>query len=149
VTKDHVVGEWKNVLLTGWRGDITVAGLEVTRVASHDLHGRYPDGLVVFNVVRTLIPVPDSPVRHKASAVLAETAGHVLCTATVIEGEGFWASAARAVVATITLVSRASHPHKVFATIEESADWAEPYVVDGGPRAAELATAAAALFDLT
>lgn len=149
VTKDHAIGEWRNVLLTGWRGDITVDALEVTRVASHDLHTRHPAGLVVFNLVRTLIPVPDAPVRRKASSVLGETGGHVLCTATVIEGEGFWVSAARAVVATITLLSRASHPHRVFATIAEAAVWAEPHVSGDGARAAELAAAATSLLDGT
>ncbi len=144
-TPDHAIGEWRNVLLTVWRGDITVGALETSRVASHDLHARHPDGLVVFNVVSHLIPVPDGPVRRKASSVLGETGGHVRCTATVIEGEGFWVSTARAVVATITLLSRASHPHRVFATIDEAAQWAETFVVGDGARATELGSVARAL----
>ncbi len=51
--------------------------------------------------------------------MLNATADHVRLTATVVPGEGFWASTARAAIATITLLSKARHPHKVFATTDK------------------------------
>ncbi len=123
---DHAIGEWDNTLLTTWRDTVTVEALEITRIASHALHDQHPGGIVVFNVIPQVVPIPSSEVRKKASDVLGETGGHVLCTVTVVGGNGFWTSAARAVVATITLFSRAPHPHRVFATIEEGAAWAAP-----------------------
>ncbi|MBX7081445.1 MAG: hypothetical protein K1X88_19750 [Nannocystaceae bacterium] len=142
--RHHTIAQWRNVLFTVWRQEITVAALEASRVASHDLARSHAGGLLVFNVVREGLPIPGGEVRRKASSVLGETSGHVRCTATVIEGEGFWTSAARAIVASITLLSRAAHPHRVFATIDEAATWAMKHVV-GEPAASELASVAASL----
>lgn len=128
---DHVIAEWSNVLLTTWRRTVTSEGLEVSRVASHDVYSRNPGGVVVFNIVDHAVPIPPTSVRTKASDVLRETGGHVLCTVTVIEGEGFWASAARAAVATITLFSRAPHPHRVFGSVGAGATWAAEHLLAG------------------
>ena len=138
---DHAIGEWSNTLLTTWRTVVTIDALEVSRIASHDLHSRYPDGIVVFNVIPGVMPIPPMEVRRKASRVLGETGDHVLCTTTVIQGEGFWVSAARAAVAGITLFSRAPHPHKVFGTISDGAKWAAPNLV-GDPEPNHLVTVA-------
>lgn len=142
----HTIAEWRNVLLTRWRATPTVEALEVSRVASHDLVSRNKGGLVVFNVIRHGLTLPPQEVRHKASAVLGETGGHVLCTATIIEGEGFWASAARAMLATITLMSRAPHPHRVFGTVLDAAQWSNRWVIGDDASPAAL-TAIAALLD--
>ncbi|MEM6992369.1 MAG: hypothetical protein AAF721_17790 [Myxococcota bacterium] len=140
-TPDHAIGEWNNTLLTTWRDTVTVEALEITRVASHDLFARNPGGLLVFNIIPHAVPIPPTEVRKKASDVLGETGGHVLATVTVIEGEGFWTSAARAAVATITLFSRTPHPHRVFPTIEDGARWGEDKLAEGGT--AELLVAVA------
>ena len=138
----HAIGEWSNALLTTWRAPVNVEALEVSRVASHDLHARYPDGIVVFNVIPFAIPLPENVARKKASDVLGETGGHVLCTTTIIAAQGLWGSAARAAVATITLFSRAPHPHKVFGTIEDGAKWAAPNLIGRDETAADLAAVA-------
>lgn len=138
----HAIGEWSNALLTTWRAPVSVDALEVTRVASHDLHARHPDGIVVFNVIPFAIPLPEQGARKKASDVLGETGGHVLCTTTIIGAVGMWGSAARAVVATITLFSRAPHPHKVFGSIDEGAKWAAPNLLGDAETAADLAAVA-------
>ena len=134
---DHAIGEWSNTLLTTWRTTVTIEALEVSRIGSHDLHSRYPDGIVVFNVIPGVMPIPPNEVRKKASSVLGETGGHVLCPTTIIQGEGFWVSAARAAVAGITLFSRAPHPHKVFGTISDGAKWAAANL-DGDPEPRNL-----------
>ncbi len=125
---NHRIVQWRNVLFTHWFAPITSEALAKCESASFDLASRHPGGLVVFNVVEYGIELPSTTVRRKASAVLAATEAHVLCTATVICGEGFWASAGRAMVATITLFSKARHPHKVFATPEEGAQWSADHV---------------------
>ncbi len=125
---DHRVVQWRNVMFTHWFAPVSVAGLAACETASFDLASRYPKGVVVFNVIEFGLQIPDTAARKKASAVLASTAAHVLVTTTVVPGEGFWASAARAAVATITLLSRAGHPHRVFATTDEAAGFVLPFV---------------------
>jgi len=124
---DHRVVQWRNVLFTHWFGPVSEVGLTASGAASADLSRRH-EQLLVLNVIDYGLSIPSPSVQKKASSVLAETAGHVAATATVVPGEGFWASAARAAVATITLLSKARSPHKVFATTDDAAQWALPHV---------------------
>lgn len=125
---NHRIFQWRNTLVTHWFAPVSSAALDECERASFDLAGKYAEGIVVFNVIDYGIPMPTTEVRKRASAVLASTGEHVRCTATVVRGDGFWASAGRAMVATITLFSRARHPHKVFATPTEGAQWARDQV---------------------
>ena len=139
---DYCVGTWRNVLLTNWRDKVQADPLESTRALSFGLRDRYPDGIVVYNVIEHGIPMPDPDVRELASEILGQTGGHVLCTATMIIGEGIWAGMARAALATITLFARTPHPQRVFATLEDAAEWACPNVAPAGTAAGELAAVA-------
>ncbi|MGH1341534.1 MAG: hypothetical protein ACRBN8_08290 [Nannocystales bacterium] len=133
---DHRVVQWRNVLFTHWFAPVSVGGLAACESASFDLASRNPMGVVVFNVIEFGLQIPDPAARKKASAVLASTSGHVRVTTTVIPGEGFWASAARASVATITLLSRAGHPHRVFSTTNDASHFVLPFVTpEKTPRA--------------
>ncbi len=120
---NHRIVQWRNVLVTHWFAAVSSAALDRCEAASFDLVSRHRGGIVVLNVIDHGLPMPTTEVRKRASAVLAATGEHVLCTATIVRGDGFWASAGRAMVATITLFSRARHPHKVFATPTEGATW--------------------------
>jgi hypothetical protein len=140
-----VVAQWCNVLITHWSDTPTVPPLEVCQKASFELASRFPPGIVVFNVITSNITLPSAEVRKKSSEVLATTGGHVRCTATIILGEGFWASAARAMLAGITLMSRQRHPHKVFGSIADAAAWCEPRLLPEGTRPADLVAVLARL----
>lgn len=120
--------QWRNVFLTHWSAPISMEGLEASEAGSFDLAKRH-ETVMVLNVVEYGLQIPSPEVRRKASAVVGATAGHVAAAATVLPGEGFWASAARAAVATITLLSRAGHPHRVFATTSDAARWVHPHVL--------------------
>ena len=125
---DHRVVQWRNVMFTHWFAPVSVAGLAACETASFDLASRHPRGVVVFNLIEFGLQIPQAAARAKASAVLASTSGHVRVTTTVVPGEGFWASTARAAVATITLLARAGHPHKVFRTTDDAARFVLPFV---------------------
>jgi hypothetical protein len=127
--EDHCVATWNNVLLTTWRGGINANGLESTHGISFDLAARFPDGIVVYNVIEQGIPMPSNEIRRRASEILHETGGHVCKTSTVVLGDGFWVSTARAAIATITLFARTPHPQKVFASLADGAGWVEDDLV--------------------
>lgn len=122
------VVQWRNVFLTHWSAPVSLEGLQASEEGSFDLASRH-DTVMVLNVVEYGLEIPSQEVRRKASSVVGATAGHVSAAATVLPGEGFWASAARAAVATITLLSRASHAHRVFATTSDAARWVHPHVL--------------------
>jgi hypothetical protein len=124
----HRVMLWRNMLLTQWFAPVTEAGLTASEAGSFELAAQHPRGVAVFNVIEYGLKLPDAAARRKASSVVRATAGHVRAATTVVPGEGFWASSARAAVATITLLSGAAHPHKVFATLEKGRAFIRPYV---------------------
>lgn len=141
--EEYCVATWRNVLLTNWRAKVRADPLESTRSLSFALRDRYPTGIVVYNVIEHGIPMPDPDVRELASEILGQTGGHVLCTATMIIGEGIWAGMARAALATISLFARTPHPQKVFAELAEAADWVAPNVSPAGTDPGELTRVAA------
>ncbi|MBV1858894.1 MAG: hypothetical protein KUG77_10820 [Nannocystaceae bacterium] len=126
---DHRVVQWRNVMFTHWFAPVSVSGLEACETASFELAARYPAGVVVFNLIEFGLQIPEPAARKKASEALASTSAHVRVTTTVVPGEGFWVSAARAAVATITLLSRAGHPHRVFSKTDDAARFVLPFVV--------------------
>jgi hypothetical protein len=123
--EDHCIATWNNVLLTTWRGAINADGLESTHGISFDLAAAFRQGIVVYNVIEKGIPMPSNELRKRAAEILHDTGGHVRKTSTVVLGDGFWVSTARAAIATITLFARTPHPQKVFASLGEGADWVE------------------------
>ena len=132
--------QWRNVLFTHWSAPVSLEGLDASGEGSFDLATRYPK-VMVFNVVAYGLQIPRSDARRRASEVLASTSGHVAAAVTVLPGEGFWASTARAAVATITLLSRVGHPHKVFGTVEDAATFVLPHVLPKDTPRAHLESA--------
>ena len=137
--EDHCIATWNNVLLTTWRGAINPDGLESTHGLSFELAARYREGIVVYNIVEKGIPMPSNELRKRASEILHATGGHVRKTSTIVLGDGFWVSTARAAIATITLLARTPHPQKVFASLVDGADWVAGDLFGPSATAADLA----------
>lgn len=131
----HTILDWHNVLVTYWRSAATLNAIEICAQASHDIAERFDGRVVCFNIVGDGAPLPNTQVRGRSAELLTATAQHICCSTTIVCGEGFWASAVRAMVATVALFSRARHPQKIFDTIEQGARWVGPYLqpADVGP----------------
>lgn len=66
---------------------------------------------------------PDEDFRARAARSVREREGKLVAFAYVLIGEGFVASVARTVIAGIGVLSRASHPQKVFSDPRAAIDW--------------------------
>ena len=65
-------------------------------------------------------PMPSDTVRNTIQVEMRKLDPFLICGATVIDKAGFRASALRAVVSTMQLISRPKHPEKVFASAAEA-----------------------------
>ncbi len=65
-------------------------------------------------------PMPTDAVRKRIQEDMRRMDPFVVCGATVIDKAGFRGSALRAVVSTMQLIARPTHPEKVFASAEEA-----------------------------
>lgn len=83
--------------------------------------GREEERVLVLAVLGANTPPPDDAVRDLFAAGFGRLGKRVVAVGNVIEGQGFRAATMRAVVTGLTLVIRAPHPQRTFATIEEGA----------------------------
>ena len=75
----------------------------------------------------------ESKVQAAADRLLAEFASRTKASAIVLSAAGFQASTARAMLATLYLVSRVSYPRKVFSTVADAEIWLMTLREDGDP----------------
>lgn len=131
---------WAGVLAHRWRATPTKDKLQIL--------GRHQRMLAESTVGRRIVLVtvlsPDaglllSSEARKEAETLAKAGRELLMgLAQVVEGEGFMAAAARAVMSGIQLAVRAGYPVKVFGTLEESLPFVSELLRSNGhPRDAD------------
>lgn len=91
---------------------------------------------------------PDDEFRARAAQTLREREGRLVAFAYVIVGEGFVASVARAVIAGINVLSRSSHPQKVFSEPKAAIAWLAEQLPAGAINPAQVMLALDELVDL-
>jgi hypothetical protein len=121
------------VHIQSWRGRITAAALARLERDGARLHAKTGAKIAGLSIASAPLELPDQETRDVAAKLVRSIARIQVASATVIEGEGFWASAARAALAGIHLVSRTDMALGVFKTIEEGAEFSARYA--GIPRA--------------
>ena len=82
-----------------------------------------PQGVGSVTVIDPTATMPSDETRRAINEVTKQTLEHALGSATVVLGDGFWASAMRGVMTTINLVSNPRHPNKVFRHEAEAVEW--------------------------
>jgi hypothetical protein len=131
---------WGNVLAARWRATPTKAKLALLghhqrMFASSTFEGRIVT-LTVLSPAASLRLAGD--VREQAEAVVKAGRAYLWGSAQVVEGEGFAAAAARAVLSSIQLAVHAGYPIRVFGTIDDAMPWvAELLRKAGHPRDAD------------
>ena len=139
---DHTLAAWRNVLMMHWHGPVTMDAVQATHPAHDAVYAEYPRGLGVFVIVSDSTPIPPTEVRQVSALIIRATAGEVLCQCTIIEGGGFWGSAARSAAAAINILSRPPNPTRVFGEVEEAVAWQTPFLNYAGYSQEEFAAAA-------
>ena len=119
----HCVATWQNLLFQLWRGELSVEPLNRTIEANRLIHEHFPKGVVPFSIIEENTAMPAADVRRAAAMSWKTTRANVRAVATVVEGSGFWVSAARAVITGITMVDRGSAPQRAFSTTEDAVHW--------------------------
>jgi hypothetical protein len=136
------VGSYGPVHLVAYHDTPSIATLR----ASDRLHGalrkRYPGNTAILTWIAAGLKLPEKEVREVASDLFRRVAREIRCSATVVAGEGFWASAARSVLTGIQILSRTPCPARAFGRVGEASAWLVPHLVDpSGIAAGELANA--------
>lgn len=116
---------WAGVVGARWRATPTKRTLELLgrhqrMLAESTFEGRVV-AVTVVSPGATLILGGDA--RTEAEAMAHAGRGFLLGLAQVVEGQGFAAATARAVLSGIQLATRAGYPTKVFGALDDATQW--------------------------
>jgi len=116
---------WASVVGARWRATPTRSKLELLarhqRMLAEATFERRIVAITVVSPGASLILSGDA--RDAAEAVDKAAGAYLIGLAQVVEGQGFAAATARAVISGIQLAVRAGYPMKVFSTIGDAMPW--------------------------
>jgi hypothetical protein len=120
-SKSYFIGTWDRVLIEVFFESATPDGLQARLEAHKALYQRFPDRVLSLTVIRAGARLPDSEIRAEASRIVKQLAPRTQAIVVTLEGEGFWASAARSTLTAIQLLAPGARGIRVSATVPEAA----------------------------
>jgi hypothetical protein len=123
VDSGHCIGRYDSVLICIWRETPTLAALETVRRVFTGMIEMRPGGAGVLGVAQDGMPTMGTDERRATSTMFADVGRYAYYVATVVEGDGFWASTSRSVMTAISIVAHRPCPLRIFRQVNEAAEW--------------------------
>ncbi len=123
VTDEFVIGTFHNVLLRVGRGTADAEHMAEIHRHANDLRAQHPEGIGFLLWLFEGAPIPDGAGRARAVMMFKDIGDDLRSMAAVIEGGGFFASAARSVLTGFVLMARTRFPLKIVSTYGDGIDW--------------------------
>lgn len=120
-----VMAHWRGVGIVAWATQATGQHAREMAKLAEEVGKSHTRGSNVSLVVNRA-PLPTHEARRVIHEVTRRYEKHIVCSATVIEGTGFWASAIRSLVTSLHLVGRWSFDLKTFSDIDALSEWLAP-----------------------
>ncbi|MCC6808232.1 MAG: hypothetical protein IT381_12475 [Deltaproteobacteria bacterium] len=136
------LGAYDRVILQSWTAKVKKEDVVVGYEHGHKIAQRFaPEKIAAIAIADTKSGLPDEETRKLSAEMIQKMKDAHAASAIVLEGSGFWSSAARAAVTGIHLLARTPFPTKPFATVELASEWVGSYFQWPPDRIAALATA--------
>jgi hypothetical protein len=104
-------------------GNLTAADVRATLIAHEAIIGTRPEGSGSIVAVDPTTTFPSEEMRRAALEVTRRANAQTRCHVLIVLGDGFWASAVRGIMMTISSLTAATHPRRVVRYEEEGVDW--------------------------
>jgi len=104
-------------------GAVSPEDVRATTKCGEVLKAYRPQGTVSLVVVDPTSTFPSEETRRVALSITRETTAQTLALVVIVLGDGFWASAIRGVLTTLTSLSPSSHPRRIVRHEEEGIEW--------------------------
>lgn len=121
-----------------WRGAMTPDAVEAVGALLHRTAARSPSGVAFITTASFRAPIPSAEARARIVEIYGELGSRLVAVAQVVEGDGFWASAALCFIAGIGLLHRHAHANKVFGNIGDATDWIASLELPNSPTSSVL-----------
>ena len=112
-----------NLAVLVWLDAATLSSADLLVQATHRTLRRELGPLFVVNYLTPRKPMPDQEVRRRLMVSMREMEPHLAATALVLNGDGFWAGAVRAMINGLRLMSSGAAKIRVDATLVDTAGW--------------------------
>ena len=124
VRANIAVGAWGRVCLQSWLNRVE---LEDVRFAFRHIAAQPREVKRATLAIGGLgVKMPDEQTRKASAELMAKLDPTLIASAVVVDGEGFFASAARGVIAGIFALSRSRVPQRAFRSVQEATAWLAP-----------------------
>jgi hypothetical protein len=133
------VGTFRNLYVMHIHGRITMDELMASHRVHLDIIAQGYASTGVLTLADENVPIPGSDVRAASSRLMRELTPHLQAGATVVGGDGFWASAVRSFLTAVYVVAKQPCPTKAFASVQDASVWMAPRL---GLHPAQVASAA-------
>jgi hypothetical protein len=104
-------------------GDVTPEDVFATLKCSEIINAYRPEGNASIVALDPTCTFPSDPTRRAAVEVTRRTREQKVAQAVIVLGDGFWASAIRGFLTTMSSLSRVNFTQKVVRHEEEAVDW--------------------------
>jgi len=118
-----LIASWRNVLFRTGSGDPNAEHMAELHQCAAGLIAEYPEGIGFMLWLYDTAALPDGAGRSRGNEMFKDIGPKLQGFAAVVEGRGFWASAARSVLTGFSIVSRGGYSMKTFAAAHEAGDW--------------------------
>ena len=104
-------------------GNLTTGDVQATLKGHEAIIAVRPEGGGSIVAVDPTTSFPSEETRRAALEITRQTNAQTRCHVLVVLGDGFWASAVRGIMMTISSLTAATHPRRVVRYEEEGVDW--------------------------
>ncbi len=119
-----VLATWGRVQIGCWQRRIERTDLQAMFASAQQQIARLRgEKLLNLSIVDLEVSLPDEDARKLSTEMMHAIASGQEASATVLEGEGFRAGAARAAMAGMILLSRSPMPQKTFGAVDAAVTW--------------------------
>jgi len=119
----HVLAVYRNVFIAFWATQGTGELIERLERFSAPHIEAHPEGVSSIQLVAKGTPLATSEARERLVSLIRRHSNRLACIGTVLEGEGFWASATRSLILGMRLLVPRSFEMQTYESIEELARW--------------------------
>lgn len=138
------MAHWRAISIVVWATQATAPHVQEMEKLSEEIGKTHQRGSHVSLVVNRA-PLPTYEARRAIHALTRQYEKNTVCSATLIEGAGFWASAVRSLVTSLHMVGRWSFELRTFSEIDALSKWLAPIHAQGTAIPVDAAELAGAL----
>lgn len=120
-----VMAHWRGISIVVWATQATAMHVHEMVKLTDEIGKTFSRGSNVSLAVNRA-PLPTYEARRAIHELTRQHEKNIICTATLIEGTGFWASAVRSLVTSLHLVGRWSFELQTFSDIDSLSTWVAP-----------------------